>query len=104
MLFAAIETNRSLVDLSARARADGLRQIASGTIPTSKLIDISSFRTQFCVYTFTTKTRAVEPHLILADAATVAPQDRWAFDILTYGGDVKLKQVVAAVKAMAANL
>lgn len=59
------------------------------------------------VYTFTTETRTLEPVLIAADALVlndVALQDRWAFDILGGEGEAKLREVVAAVKVMGANL
>ena len=71
-----------------------------------KLVGISSFGTQFCVYTFTTKTRILELNLIVVDACItndIAPEDRWAFDLLSDKGEAKLREVVTAVKAMAAN-
>jgi predicted DNA binding protein len=63
--------------------------------------------TQICVYyTFTTKTRILEPNLIMADAHIVndvAPEDSCAFDLLSDEGETKLREVVTAVKVMAAR-
>ena len=107
-----IRTGGSLGNLSARAFADEqmrdhLREYSSGSIPTPKLIGISSFGTKFCVYTFTTETWTLELELIAADTRVVnnvAPEDRWAFDVLTEEGEVKLRELVAAIKVMGANL
>ena len=71
-----------------------------------KLVGISSFGTRFCVYTFTTKTRILELNLIVVDAHItndIAPENRWAFDLLSDKGEAKLREVVTAVKAMAVN-
>ena len=112
IFFVELKTYGSLQNLSARALADDqmrdrFREYSSGSIHTPKLIGISSFGTQFCVYTFTTETRTLEPKLILPDPCIVndvAPKDRWAFDILKEEGGAKLKEMVTVVKAMAANL
>ncbi|KAF9505885.1 hypothetical protein BS47DRAFT_1489623 [Hydnum rufescens UP504] len=100
IFFVEIKPYGSLVNFSARGLADAqmrdrFREFTSDSIPTPKLIGISSFGSQFC------------PALIAADAHLlndIAPQDRWAFDILNDEGEAKLREVVAAVKAMAANL
>ena len=110
--FVEIKTYRSLANLSARGLADDqmrdrFREFASGSIPTPKLVGISSFGTQLCVYTFTSETRTLEPALITADAHVlndVAPQNRWAFDMLDEEGEKRLREVVVAAKSMAANL
>ena len=81
-------------------------EFSSGSIPMPKLVGISSFGTWFCVYTFTTKTRILELNLIVVDAHItndIAPEDRWAFDLLSDKGEAKLREVVTAVKAMAVN-
>ena len=51
--------------------------------------------------------RDVKPNLIMADARIIndiVPEDRWAFDVLNDEGEAKLREVVTAVKSMAANL
>ena len=101
-----------LKNLSARALADDemcdrFREFSSDTLFTPKLVGISSIGTQFCVYTFTTETRILKPKLITPDPDIVndiAPEDRWAFDVLNDEGEAKLREVVTEVKAMAANL
>ncbi|KAF9793408.1 hypothetical protein BJ322DRAFT_1207756 [Thelephora terrestris] len=47
------------------------------------------------------------PRLIAPDADIVndvAPENRWAFDLLSDEGEAKLREVVATVKAMVQNL
>ena len=112
VFFLELKTYASLSNLSARAQADDqmrdrFREFLSGSIPTPKLIGISSFGSQFCVYTLTPETTHLEPKLIAAQADfvnDVAPLDRWAFDVLSDIGEAKLREVVATVKSMAANL
>ena len=112
IFFVEIKTYGSLQNLSARALADDqmrdrFREYSSGSIPMPKLIGISSFGTRFCVYTFITETRNLQPKFILPDpdfVNDVAPEDRWAFDILEEEGGAKLREVVTEIKAMAANL
>ncbi|KAF8553721.1 hypothetical protein OG21DRAFT_1509852 [Imleria badia] len=58
-------------------------------------------------FTHTTNTRSFEPPAIAADPNVIkeiAPEERWCFDFLDDEGEVKLREVVAAVKAMASNL
>ena len=112
IFFVALKPYGSLKNLSARALADNqmrdrFRELSSGPLPTPKLLGISSFGTQFCVYTFTTETRTLQPRFIMADVDIIndiAPEDRWAFNLLNDEGEAKLREVVTAVKAMAANL
>ncbi|KAF8555344.1 hypothetical protein OG21DRAFT_1507760, partial [Imleria badia] len=56
----------SLVDVSVRALADDqmrdcFRELMSDSISMPKLIGISAFGTQCCIYTLNTKTRFIEP-------------------------------------------
>ena len=112
IFFAELKTYGSLKNLSTRALADDqmrdrFRKFLSDSTPMPKLIGISSFGTQLCVYTFTTETRTLKPNLIMADARIIndiVPEDRWAFDVLNDEGEAKLREVVTAVKSMAANL
>lgn len=93
----------SMADNQMRER---FREYLFPANPMPKLIGISCFRTQFCVYTLTTETRALEPSLIFRETRfinDVAPKDRWAFDFLTQEGGTKLREVVAEIKAMAAD-
>jgi hypothetical protein len=86
---------------------DRFREFTSSSIPMPKLIGISSFGIQFCVYIFTSETRTLGPALITADAHIlndVAPQGRWAPDILDDEGETRVREVVGAAKSMAANL
>ena len=109
IFFVRLKPYGSLKNLSARALADDemcdrFREFSSDTLFTPKLVGISSIGTQFCVYTFTTETRILKPKLITPDPDIVndiAPEDRWAFDVLNDEGEAKLRQMVTA---MAANL
>ena len=112
IFFVGVKTYRSLANLSVRGLADDqmrdlFPELVSGSIPTPKFIGISSFGTQFCVYSFTSETWTFELALITADAHVlndVTPQDRWALDILNDEGEAKLREVVGVAKSMAANL
>jgi len=112
IFFVELSLYGSLKNFYARALADEqmrdhFREISSGSFPMPKLVGVSFFGTQFCVYTFTTETRALQPKLIMPDADIVndiAPEDRWAFDVLNDQGEAKLREVATAAKAMAANL
>ena len=112
IFFAELKTYGSLKNLSTRALADDqmrdrFRKFLSDATPMPKLIGISSFGTQFCVYTFTTETRTLNPNLIMADVCIIndiVAEDRWAFDVLNDEGEAKLRKVVTAVKSMGANL
>jgi hypothetical protein len=112
IFFVEIKTYHSLANLSARGLADNqmrdrFREFASGSIPMPMLIGISSFGTQFCVYTFTSETWTLKPALISADAHIVndvALQNRWAFNMLDEEGETRLREVVVSTKSMVANL
>lgn len=75
ILFVEVNPYGSLRNLRARALADNqmrehFHEFCS-SLRTPKLVGISSFGTQFCVYTFTTETRALRPKLIEADFDTI---------------------------------
>ncbi|KAF8555902.1 hypothetical protein OG21DRAFT_1495925 [Imleria badia] len=64
-------------------------------------------RPKICVYTLTTETGSIEPtaveaHLELTD--DTAPENRWAYDIITDEGKTKLRAVVMDIKSMVANI
>ena len=95
--------NHSTWALTDDQMYDCYYEFSSGSIPMPKLVGISSFGTQFCVYTLTTETWILELNLIVVDACIIAPEDRWAFDLLGDKGEAKLREVVTVVKAMAVN-
>ncbi|KIM78064.1 hypothetical protein PILCRDRAFT_824776 [Piloderma croceum F 1598] len=112
VFFLEVKTFRSLTLLSARDSADDqmrqrFREFASGTIPTATLYGISAFGPQFCVYAFESATRSIDPPAVARDLVVVndiAPEARWAYNLLEPGGEAKFREVVNAVKGMTAGL
>lgn len=93
VFFEELKTYRPLKNLSARALAgdqmrDHIREFSSNSIPMPKLM---AFGTQFCIYTFSTKTRALEPKLILA-MPTLSTTSRRRIDGLSVSWMRKEKQ------------
>jgi hypothetical protein len=83
------------------------RKFASGTVSTPTLYGLSTFGPQFCVYTYDSATRSVDPTAIARDLAIIndtAPEARWMFNLLEEAGEAKLRDIVNAVKGMAAAL
>ncbi|KAF8801965.1 hypothetical protein BYT27DRAFT_7261619 [Phlegmacium glaucopus] len=87
ILFLEVETFRSLMLLSARGSADDqmrqrFRELASAT-------------------------RSIDPPAIARDLVMVndiAPEARWAYNLLELAGEAKFREVVNAVKGMTAGL
>jgi hypothetical protein len=95
----------------AREAADGqMRQqfealVDQLTIPT--LYGISALGTQLCVYTYDKETRALHPKRIDKDLKRIidrAPANRWDIDLMTPAGAVRIRELVAHVKALCAEL
>ncbi|KAM6499481.1 hypothetical protein JOM56_004989 [Amanita muscaria] len=104
-----------LLSSMAPPEEEPMPRCATASIPTPVLYGVSAFGSNICVYTFTSQTRSLSPELIPADrniVTDVAPLDRWALDILDYDdvkerkgeGEAKLREVVATIKSMVANL
>ena len=112
VLFIEVKTYRSLEQLSARGSADDqmrlrFREFASGTVCTPTLYGLSAFGSQFCVYAYESATRSIDPSAIARDLAIVndtAPAARWMYNLLEEAGEAKLREIVNAVKGMAAAL
>ena len=70
---------------------DPFREFAFGFIPTPKFIGISSFGTQFCVYTFnTSETRPDSDPRAGPQRRRAAGTYIWAFDTLNDEGETEL--------------
>lgn len=116
VFFLEVKTFRSLTLLPARDSADDqmrqrFRELASGTvtIPTATLYGVNAFGPQFCVYAFESATRSIDPPAIargLVVVNDIAPQapGRWAYNLLEPAGEAKFREVVNAVKGLAAGL
>ena len=112
VFFLEVKAFRSLTLLSARGSADDqmrqkFREFASRTIPTATLYGLSAFGPQFCVYAFEPATRSIDPPAIARDLVVVndiAPEARWAYNLLEPAGEAKFREVVNVVKGMTAGL
>ena len=112
VFFIEIMTFRSLKELSGRASADRQMrerylEFASATISTPALYGLSAFGPQFSVYTYDPATTNLSPPEIPRDLQRlndVAPEDRWAYNLLEPAGEAKLREIVGIVKTMAAVL
>ncbi|KAF8891926.1 hypothetical protein CPB84DRAFT_1783853 [Gymnopilus junonius] len=112
IFFLEVRTFRSLTLLSARGSADdqmrrGFREFASGSIPIATLYGLSAFGPQFCVFAFESPTRSIDPPAIARDlviVSDIAPEARWAYNLLEPVGEAKFRQVVNAVKRMTDGL
>ena len=112
LFFLEVNGFRSLTLPSARGKADdhmreSFREFASYSIPMQTLYGVSAFGPQFRVYAFDTDTRHIDPPAIVRDpvvANDIAPEAQWAYNLLQPAGEAKLREVVNAVKGMAAEL
>jgi hypothetical protein len=112
VFFVEIKTFLALDDMSSRTEADDqmrkrFAQFASGTILTPRLFGLSAMGTQFSVYEMTTATNQLLPGRIVPEPLFItdtAPRAWWNYDLLTATGEAKIRDLVADVKQMAADL
>ena len=79
---------------------------SSGHITILTLFSVSAFGPQLCIYEYTTSTQQLTPHRILPDldlVTDIVPLERWEFDVIKEG-EAEFKEVIANVKAIAANV
>ncbi|KAF8066880.1 hypothetical protein FPV67DRAFT_1417512 [Lyophyllum atratum] len=98
---------RDIYEVGTRGAADReMRerfQRLVGDLITPKLYGLSAMGPLFAVYEYTAATSAVEPKAIPPHPRLVndiAPVDRWENDLMEDAGEVKMRKVVQAVKAM----
>ena len=95
-------------DISTREKADQQMRdrfvaIIGRNLVIPKLYGISAMGTRFSVYEYNKETNVLLPPSIARDAmyvTDVAPADRWNYELLEDGGEQKMREVVAEVKAM----
>ena len=77
-------------------------------VEVSILYDMNALGSKVCFYTYYQKeTNSLSPIFIKDDQDPMfgtAPADCWSLDIMTPGGEKKLREVVNHVKAMCAQL
>jgi hypothetical protein len=77
--------------------------VASGSLPKSKLIGVNAMGTRFAVYEYTPQNRQLIPSRIMPHPNFIndtAPKERWNYDILEAGGEAKFRAIVAEIKTM----
>ncbi|KIM51717.1 hypothetical protein SCLCIDRAFT_142639 [Scleroderma citrinum Foug A] len=73
---------------------------------TPKLYGISVMGTCLAIYEYSKKMNLLTPPVIAPDPedTDIAPADPWAYELLEEAGEAKVKELVASIKAMCANI
>lgn len=73
---------------------------------TPKLYGISAMGTCLAIYEYSKETNLLTLPVIAPDPeyTDVAPADPWAYELLEEAGEAKVKELVASIKAMCANI
>ena len=112
VFFIVIKPFTHLDTLSTRGKADTQMRdmffaLVNRHLVIPKLYGVSAMGTRLAVYEYSKKTNCLTPRAIARDPkyiTDVAPADRWTHELLEPAGEAKMKELVALIKAMCANI
>ena len=98
-------STRGKTDFEMRERLFSL--VDRNLIQIPKSYVISAMGTHLAIYEYSKETNQLTPRTIARDpkyVTDVAPADRWTYELLELAGEAKVKELVASIKVMCADI